>query len=243
MKRKHVSNIKEHNIPFYKTIKTEPSILINILSYFKLGEIEYIYKLLYYGLNDKNINDVLEDNLKKNLKHVRTDSYINFILKKKIKSLNFNVNRMHMFDEYVKDVNNFNHHMFIRSIIGYGLCKYCKEMPSPSQMKNFTVIKNYNIKEYESPIIFICEKCIYQHNPWLTFSDTIKLMNSSIDQTKEMITQYYIRYTIKKRNSYEQTYMYDKIFKKDIDERIIVPKLRNELLETNNKINEIIKYL
>lgn len=65
MKRKLESYNQNINY-FYKTILFEPSLLYHILKYFKLSEIENIYRLLFRGLKDEKIYTVLENHINQN---------------------------------------------------------------------------------------------------------------------------------------------------------------------------------
>lgn len=225
-----------HNINyFYQTISFEPSLLIHILKYFKLSEIENIYRLLYTELKNEKIYTVLENHINKNYldnSFIKYNHELFMMMKNEYKIDNnqlFNIKIHPFFINYQKFISTKN-------IVFYGLCQLCKTIPSPFNSYEMVIkVQNNNKIELEPDVIILCNDCTskkYDCEIW-DDCDSMKKKTKLTDYSRIIAQKYKIRTDDRKYNP--------RYFLKDVNERIILQQLQNELIEIQNKINLIKK--
>lgn len=221
---------------FYQTISFEPSLLSHILKYFKLSEIENIYRLLYTELKNEKIYTILENHITKNYLNDSFIIYNNSLF-------------MMMKNEYKIDDNklfnikihpffiNYEKYISTKNIVFFGLCLLCKTIPSPFISYQMVIkVQNNNKIELEPDVIILCDVCTTKksfNELWID-SESLRKKAKSTDYDRIIAQNYKIR-------TDDRNY-HPRYFNKDVNERIILQQLQNEMIEIQNKINLIEKY-
>lgn len=238
MKRKLESSYQNINY-FYNIILTEPSLLTKILKYFKLSEIENIYRLLYTDLKNDIIYTILEKHITKNYLDDSFIQYNNALFMRVVSEYNFKLESSQMMiPDFIQTCLNYQNYTSTKNIVLYGLCQFCKKIPSKfgAYGKNMvTKVKHYSEIELEPEFIILCNDCMSKKpwkEMWMDANDLRRISKSGISDAVIIAKKYNIR--AEYSNQYHPAF-----FCKDVNERIVLQQLQDQAIEIQKKINLI----
>lgn len=218
MKRKldNCNHNKETNL-FYNFIFNYNDIFSLILIYFNISELVPLCRLLYKDLNNKIINDLLENHLLKNYENI----FVNFnnVIYRDTVSMyleEINLNQKDMIELlHIKINHHFKNNILLSNLCEFGVCDYCKTIPLDFEKAFIYPIKNFKF-DYEYNTFYVCNNCKIKNEPlWLDFNQ-IKV---DYGKTLELITNLiiFVNKDIRKIKMNEKIHYY----KKDINDNLL----------------------